>query len=110
MDLPGLPVSLRAGKEGEALMPRYRSTLTERELNYSDSGGPVVAPGAEFEHAIPPAQLASHLRSGFIVPVNSAAAAAIVDEVHEHQDRAVVDTLKAAGAKRFGSRARPSTT
>jgi hypothetical protein len=109
MDLPGLPVPLRAGEEGEALMPRYRSTLTERELNYSDSGGPVVAPGAEFEHVIPPAQLASHLRSGFIVPVNTAAAAAIVDEVHEHQDRALLDTLKAAGSKRFGSAPGPTT-
>lgn len=77
-------------------MPRYRSALGDRELNYSDSGGPVVGPGQEFEHVIPPAQLASHLRSGFIVPVQKPA---VVDELHEHAGREVFDRLKTAGKK-----------
>lgn len=47
-------------------MPRYRSNLSERELNFSDSGGPIVGPGEEFEHVIPTDQLASLLQSGFI--------------------------------------------
>jgi hypothetical protein len=46
-------------------MARYRNDGT-MPLNYSDSGGPFVQPGEEFEHDIPPAQLESHLRSGFL--------------------------------------------
>jgi hypothetical protein len=80
-------------------MPRYRNDGS-MPLNYSDSGGPEVAPGAEFEHTIPPAQLASHLGSGFISVVVSDVAPAtiesrrlVVDEVHVHVDRTVVDAL-----------------
>ena len=50
-------------------MARYRSNLSERELNYSDSGGPIVGPGEEFEHDIPKDLLADHLRMGIIAPV-----------------------------------------
>lgn len=46
-------------------MKRYRNDGSFA-LDYSDSGGPLVQPGQEFEHAIPPAQLASHLRAGII--------------------------------------------
>jgi len=42
-------------------------------LDYSDSGGPTVAPGEVFAHEIPPEQLVSHLRSGFISRVADAA-------------------------------------
>lgn len=52
-------------------MPRYRNDGT-MPLNYSDSGGPWVEPGREFKHEIPPAQLESHLRSGFISVVAGA--------------------------------------
>ena len=80
-------------------MPRYRNDGS-MPLNYSDSGGPEVAPGAEFEHVIPPAQLASHLRSGFISVVVPDAAAStlesrrlVVDELHEHADRKLMEHL-----------------
>lgn len=55
-------------------MPRYRNDGT-LPLNYSDSGGPWVEPGEEFTHEIPPAQLESHLRAGFISEVTPAAPA-----------------------------------
>ena len=50
-------------------MPRYRNDGS-MPLNYADSGGPWVEPGEEFEHDIPPAQLASHLQSQFISVVS----------------------------------------
>lgn len=61
-------------------MARYRNDASS-PLNYSDSGGPWVEPGAEFEHDIPPAQLESHLRSGFISVVDSPLIRAFVDGV-----------------------------
>lgn len=82
-------------------MPRYRNECSNA-LNYSDSGGPWVEPGAEFEHEIPPAQLESHLRSGFIslvvsaVPVTPAAYMTVIDELHEHVDAKLVDAIRRA--------------
>jgi hypothetical protein len=74
-------------------MPKYRNDGS-MALNYSDSGGPEVAPGAEFEHDIPPAQLESHLRSGFISVV------AEDSDVHEHSSTELLDRLRAAPSAR----------
>lgn len=61
-------------------MPRYRNDGS-MPLNYSDSGGPWVEPGEEFEHDIPPAQRESHLRSGFISAVSNDTAGDITGRV-----------------------------
>ncbi len=63
--------------------PRYRNDGSHA-LNYTDSGGPEVAPGAEFTHDIPAAQLASHLRSGFISVVVPVHRGRTVEDVHAH--------------------------
>jgi len=76
-------------------MARYRSNLSERELNYSDSGGPIVGPGEEFEHDIPKDVLADHLRMGFIAPV-----AIDEGESHAHASRSVFDALQHAPGRR----------
>jgi hypothetical protein len=82
-------------------MARYRSTLSERELNYSDSGGPIVGPGQEFDHDIPTDQLADHLRMGIIAPVlgegelilsrEQARALFAIDGEFDHFGRAVTE-------------------
>jgi hypothetical protein len=73
-------------------MPRYRNDGSHA-LNYSDSGGPVVAPGEEFEHEIPPAQLATHLRMGVVSEVDP--------DIHVHHSREVFDALQQTpGARR----------
>jgi hypothetical protein len=77
-------------------MARYRNDGS-MPLNYSDSGGPWVEPGEEFEHDIPPAQLESHLRSGFISEVIPGA---VIDDVHLHDSRDVFDRLKKAPGRR----------
>lgn len=79
-------------------MPRYRN-VGSMPLNYGDRG-PFVVPGEEFDTAdyplFPMDQLASHLRSGFVYEVT----AAIVDELHEHADRALIDALDRSPRKR----------
>lgn len=74
---------------------RYRNDGS-MPLNYSDSGGPWVEPGDEFEHDIPPAQLESHLRSGFISPVLRT----VIDDAQVHKTREVFDALSSAPGRR----------
>jgi hypothetical protein len=76
-------------------MPRYRNDGS-MPLNYSDSGGPWVAPGETFEHTIPPAQLASHLAAGFLTEIHSA----VIGEGHVHATREVFDKLASVPGQR----------
>lgn len=73
-------------------MPRYRN-LVGTFLNYSDSGGPIVGPGEEFEHDIPAGQLASHLKAGFISEVPSDVVPPLVMDVVEQTDRTLLERL-----------------
>lgn len=82
---------------------RYRNDGS-MPLNYGDKG-PWVEPGGEFDTAdypeISAAQLESHLASGFISEVVS-----VVDELHVHATRGVVDALTTAPGRREQSRSR----
>lgn len=69
-------------------MPTFRNDGS-MPLNYASEGGPWVEPGEMFSHAFPSALLDSHLQSGQVSEVRPI----IVDEIHEHADRALVDQL-----------------
>jgi hypothetical protein len=81
-------------------MPRYRNDGS-MPLNYGDQG-PCVNPGETFDTAdypaIPQAQVESHLQSRFISEV-TASPLVIVDELHEHVDRALIDALTTTAKK-----------
>lgn len=81
-------------------MARYRN-IGSLPLNYGE-GCPYVKPGEEFNAALYPRmphdQVAQHLQLGLIEEIP--APGSVVDELHVHSTRDVVDALDAAAGAR----------